>query len=95
MMIRNANDIGALIRDRRSKVGWDQQTLADRVGVSRLWVNEVERGKPGAGLGRVLNTLAALGVELQSRQPGDDGIDAKDLTSADLIARMLARGQDG
>lgn len=90
-MIRTARDIGALIREERTNAGWDQQTLAKRAGVSRLWINEVERGKPGASLGRVLNTLAALGVELQPRFWSDGAADSSGLrpNSAELIRRVL------
>jgi HTH-type transcriptional regulator / antitoxin HipB len=56
--------VGALIKDRRRALGLDQADLAAQIGVSRLWVNQVERGKPGASLGLVLRALAALGVEL-------------------------------
>lgn len=62
--LRTATEIGALIRARRMALGLDQAELAEKVGVSRLWVNQVERGKPGAGLGLVLRTLTVVGVDL-------------------------------
>jgi HTH-type transcriptional regulator/antitoxin HipB len=62
--IRTAADVGALIRDRRRVLALDQAELAQKIGVSRLWVNQVERGKPGANLGLVLRALTALGVNL-------------------------------
>jgi HTH-type transcriptional regulator / antitoxin HipB len=62
--LRTAIDIGALIRDRRRAFGIDQAELAQRVGVSRLWVNQVERGKSGASIALVLRALGELGVEL-------------------------------
>jgi HTH-type transcriptional regulator / antitoxin HipB len=64
LVLRTPADIGALIKDRRRALGLDQAELAERIGVSRLWVNQVERGKPGAGLGLVLRALAAVGAEL-------------------------------
>lgn len=65
-VIRTPANLGALIRDRRRGLGLDQAELADRVGVSRLWINQVERGKPGAGIGLVLRTLMVLGIELSA-----------------------------
>ena len=62
--LRTPADIGAMIKDRRRALGLDQAELAAQIGVSRLWVNQVERGKPGASLGLVLRALAATGVEL-------------------------------
>jgi HTH-type transcriptional regulator / antitoxin HipB len=64
MQIRTAKDIGALIRDQRKKQKLDQAELAEKVGVNRRWVLEVERGKPGAEIGLVLKTLDALGLTL-------------------------------
>jgi len=95
MVIRNARDIGALIREERTSAGWDQKALAKRAGVSRLWINEVERGKPGASLGRVLNTLAALGIELQPRflHQGPANERGYRSNSADLIRRVLDNSQ--
>jgi HTH-type transcriptional regulator/antitoxin HipB len=63
-VIRTPANLGALIRDRRLGLCLDQAELAERVGVSRLWINQVERGKPGAGVGLVLRTLMVLGIEL-------------------------------
>jgi HTH-type transcriptional regulator/antitoxin HipB len=65
-VVRTPADLGALIRDRRLGVDLDQAELASRVGVSRLWINQVERGKPGASIGLVLRTLIVLGIELSA-----------------------------
>lgn len=65
MRIRTATDVGAVIRQRRRTLGLDQRALAEKVGVSRKWVIEVEKGKPRAALRLVLRTLEALGVVLR------------------------------
>ncbi len=67
MRIRTPTDFGAIIRDSRSKVGLDQKSLADRIGVSREWIVEIEKGKPRAQMGLVLRALNALGVALEAR----------------------------
>jgi HTH-type transcriptional regulator/antitoxin HipB len=64
MRIRTPADLGALIRDRRIKLGLDQRSLAQKVGVSRQWIVEVEKGKPRAEIGLVLRTIDALGIRL-------------------------------
>jgi HTH-type transcriptional regulator / antitoxin HipB len=64
MRIRTAIDIGALIRDQRIKLGLKQRDLADKAGVSRQWLIEVEKGKPRAELGLVLRTIGELGISL-------------------------------
>lgn len=64
MQLRTSQDIGALIRQRRRDLHLDQRTLAERVGVSRQWVVEVEAGKPRVALALVLRTLDVLGIRL-------------------------------
>jgi HTH-type transcriptional regulator / antitoxin HipB len=64
--LRTPADIGALIKDRRRALGLDQAELAERIGVGRLWVNQVERGKPGASLGLVLRALSAVGIDIKA-----------------------------
>ncbi len=62
MRIRNAREIGALVRENRLKLKWSQADLAEHVGVSRLWIVLLEKGKPTAHLGLVLRTLNELGI---------------------------------
>ena len=76
MKIRTAADLGALIRERRVKLGMDQSDLAEKAGTSRKWIVEVEQGKQRAEIGLVLRTLKALGVSL------DIGVDRTQKVSA-------------
>lgn len=64
MHVETSSDIGALIRERRSRLGWSQAELASRVGVSRLWIVQLEKGKSTAHIGLVLRALKALGIEM-------------------------------
>jgi HTH-type transcriptional regulator / antitoxin HipB len=64
MVVRTPSELGALIRDRRRKLGIDQALLAEKAGTSRQWIVAVEQGKPRAEIGLVLRTLAALGLSL-------------------------------
>lgn len=69
MLIRTPRELGATIRDHRRQQGLDQQELASKIGVSRQWVVEVEKGKPRAEVGLVLRALDALGVTLSLARP--------------------------
>jgi y4mF family transcriptional regulator len=69
MLIRTPADLGAVIRDRRKHLKLDQATLAKKIGVSRQWVIDVERGHPRAELALVLRALDALGVPLNATSP--------------------------
>jgi HTH-type transcriptional regulator/antitoxin HipB len=85
MRLRTAKDIGALIRDQRKRQKLDQAQLAEKVGVNRRWVLEVERGKPRAEIGLILKTFNALGLaltiegETAPRRGGGDEIGCLDI----------------
>ena len=76
MRVRTPADLGALIRERRIALGLDQRTLAEKVGASRQWVVDAEKGKPRSEIGLLLRTIGALGVVLNAdkedaRKPKD------------------------
>jgi HTH-type transcriptional regulator / antitoxin HipB len=68
MLISTPSEVGAAIRDGRRRLGLDQRTLAEKVGVSRQWLIEVEKGKAGAEIGLVLRTFNALGISLNTAE---------------------------
>lgn len=65
MLIRTPKEIGHLVRDRRKARGWTQDALAQRLGVSRLWVVQLEQGKSTAQIGLVMRALNELDVPIQ------------------------------
>jgi y4mF family transcriptional regulator len=66
MLIRTPADFGAIIRDRRKQLKLDQAALAKRIGVSRQWVIEIERGHARAELGLVLRAIDVLDINLEA-----------------------------
>jgi HTH-type transcriptional regulator / antitoxin HipB len=82
MLVRTPADLGAVIRDRRRQLKLNQAAFAKRIGVSRPWVIEIERGHPRAALGLVLRAMDALDIRLDasigeaSRRPSAVDIDA-------------------
>lgn len=64
MHIRRPEDFGTLIRSARNARGLNQKQLADKLGTSRWWVVEMERGKAAARLDLVLRALNELEVAL-------------------------------
>ena len=69
MRLRTATDIGLTIRERRRSLGLDQGTLARRVGVSRQWIIDAEKGKRRTQVGLILRTLDSLGLTLRTEDP--------------------------
>lgn len=61
------DELGALIRQRRTNLGLTQTELADVAGTTLRFVSELESGKPTAQFDGVLRILAALGIELSAR----------------------------
>jgi len=97
MHIRTPLELGAFLRDLRTKRGLNQGALAREVGVSRQWIGAIEKGKPRAPIGLVLRTLGTLGVSLDVQ----DTLGARARTkkgsgkkTIDLVDQVLARLQD-
>jgi y4mF family transcriptional regulator len=90
VIIRTPQDIGALIRSRRRTLGMSQADLASKLGTSRLWITEIERGKQRASLVLILQALSALGLELST---DDEGKSANQLRtrSSDAVTREVQR----
>ena len=85
--IHNAKDLGAAIRDRRLALGLDQAELANRVGVSRAWIIDIEKGKPKASVELVLRTLHILGVQFIANTASPDTITDIDTVFANIQKR--------
>jgi putative transcriptional regulator len=66
MRIKAATTLGELVRDQRKQRGWSQGQLAEKVGVSRLWVSQFENGKETVELGLVLKTLREMNLGLDA-----------------------------
>jgi y4mF family transcriptional regulator len=71
-MIRTISDpaaMGRLIRDARRALGLTQPDLALSAGVGVRFLVDIEKGKPTAQIGKVMQVLAALGVEMALSLP--------------------------
>jgi HTH-type transcriptional regulator / antitoxin HipB len=88
MLVRTPADLGAAIRDRRKQLKLDQATFAKRIGASRQWVIEIERGHPRAELGLALRALDVLDIHLDTKV--DQG---KRFPAADDIDAILAKAR--
>ena len=62
--IMTQQEIGKAIKDRRKKLGVNQQTLADLAGVAVNTVVAIERGEGNSQLATLLTILDTLGLQL-------------------------------
>ena len=56
--------LGKLVRARRTERGMTAQELADRTGISRTTLYNIEKGSPGPEIGTVFEVAAIVGVRL-------------------------------
>lgn len=62
---------GAAIRQRRKELGLTQREAASLAGCDRLFVSQVEKGKPSIRLDKLLDLLSSLGFQL-TLETGND-----------------------
>ena len=65
--IRSPEQLGDAVARSRKIKGYSQQEFADLAGVGRRFVSDLENGKPTAEIGKVLQVLTALGLDLELR----------------------------
>jgi y4mF family transcriptional regulator len=66
MTIKDAKDIGELVRRRRHELGLTQTEVAEVANVNLRFLSELERGKPTARFETVMRVLWTLGIELEA-----------------------------
>ena len=72
-IIHSTEELGRVLRAERKALGLTQGDLAAASGVSLRFVSELERGRPTAGVGRVLRVLKMLGVRVVLERSGTAG----------------------
>lgn len=66
-MLQGLNTIGATCRKKRKALGWTQQELAERAGIHRTVISEIENGNFSGSLKSFTSCLTALGLMLTAR----------------------------
>lgn len=62
--ITTSHDIGRIIRAKRREIGVKQDAAAGLSGVGTKFLSQLENGKETAELGKVLQVLKKLGLEV-------------------------------
>ncbi len=63
-MIQSTENIGLIIRKVRKEIGVTQSDLALSAGTGLRFIIELEKGKPTCQIGKVLQVLHVLGIQL-------------------------------
>ncbi len=74
--------LGERIRAARVRRKWRQEDLASRAGLSRSFVQSVERGSVSCAIGGVLTLLWTLGLAGEVELIADPGLDRDGLSLA-------------
>ena len=80
--------VGERIRGRRAELGWTQDQLAQKAGISKSFLSDLENGKRSVGANNLLDIARALGVSLDFLMTGTA---SQDQRSEVPIPASLAR----
>lgn len=56
--------LGEVIRDKRSKLGYSQESFAAEVGLHRTYIGQVERGEKNLTIKNLVRIAEKLGIKL-------------------------------
>lgn len=73
-------DLGQRVRKQRQALGWTQQTLAKKIGVSTSFVGHVERGSRKASLETLVSIANAMNLSMDYLLAGN--LDSAGFSSA-------------
>lgn len=63
-MIQSTENLGNYIRQVRKEIGVTQRDLALTAGTGQRFIIELENGKPTCQIGKILQVLEVLGIQL-------------------------------
>ena len=64
-LARSPRQIGHVIRRARKRLGWSQTVLGVKAGLRQEAISQIENGRAVTKLGRILDVLAALDLEVR------------------------------
>ena len=70
MKILTVKDFGAALRSRRKALGYTQTEVAGDTGFSVSFISDLERGKETAELGKALDLMKLLGMDMEIKERG-------------------------
>ncbi|MEZ5030641.1 MAG: helix-turn-helix transcriptional regulator [Saprospiraceae bacterium] len=80
-------ELGANIKLARLRRNLTSEQVAERAGIARKTLTHIEQGRPGVGIGHILNVLKVLGLEGDFLLVAKDDELGRKLLDAKLIPR--------
>jgi y4mF family transcriptional regulator len=68
--LSTVSEWGALVRNRRKKLGYTQARLAELCRTGTRFISDLENGKETMELGKALTVAASLGIDIFARERG-------------------------
>lgn len=92
-MYYDVKESGERIKDLRKEMGWTQEVLADKVGVSREFMGKIEKGHHGASVDLLVTLCDCFNTTLDylvlGRKPITEDIQKKEELQ-DIVNRLQA-----
>lgn len=79
--------VGERIRKRRNELGWTQDALAQKAGVSKSFLSDLENGKRNVGADTLYDIARALSLSLDYLMSGAEGA-AEPLSEVQIPASL-------
>ena len=64
MKITDSEELGNIIRNRRKELKYTQAFLSEYTGLSVSFISDVERGKTTVEIGKVIQLISILGLDI-------------------------------
>ena len=72
MKITDAASLGNVIRSRRKKLNYTQGYISEITGLSVSFLSDLENGKPTAEIGKTIEVINLLGLDILVEVRGDE-----------------------
>ena len=90
-------NVGDRIRARREELGWKQDDLVGKAGISKSFLSDIENGKRNVGADKLLDIARALSLSLDYLMTGKDSDTSKPTPPQVQVPSALAEfaGEEG
>ena len=72
MKITDAASLGNAIRSRRKELNYNQGYISEITGLSISFLSDLENGKPTAEIGKTIEVINLLGLDILVESRGDE-----------------------